>query len=123
MKVVCILLAGGLLFMPFLAARGAAPTTETKKAMKAPQAPPPVIDINRASAQDFEKLPGIGPVIAGQIVAYREKHGPFRRVQDLLAVRRIGHKTWKEIRPYLKVSDGEGREGEEGQKSKVKSQK
>jgi len=64
-----------------------------------------VIDINQATAGDFQKLPGIGPALAGRIVAFRAKHGPFRRVEDLLAVRGIGHKKWKAIRPFLKVGD------------------
>ena len=63
------------------------------------------IDINRASVEDFTKLPGIGPALARRIVAFREKHGPFRRVEDLLAIRGIGHKKWKAIRAYLKVGD------------------
>jgi len=67
------------------------------------QAPAVVLDINQASAADFATLPGIGPKLAGQIVAYREKHGPFRRVEDLLAIRGIGAKKWKAIRPHLRV--------------------
>jgi len=62
-----------------------------------------VLDINQASADDFATLPGIGPKLAGQIVAYREKHGPFRRVEDLLVIRGIGPKKWKAIRPHLHV--------------------
>jgi len=62
-----------------------------------------VIDINKASPEEFAKLPGIGPKRARQIVAFREKHGPFRRVEDLLAIRGIGHKKWKAIRPFLRV--------------------
>ena len=68
-----------------------------------------VIDINQATAEDFQKLPGIGPALAGRIVAYRKKHGPFRRVEDLLIVRGIGHKKWKAIRPYVKVGDEAGK--------------
>ena len=67
------------------------------------QAPAVVLDINQASADDFATLPGIGPKLAGQIVAYREKHGPFRRVEDLLVIRGIGPKKWKAIRPHLRV--------------------
>ena len=63
----------------------------------------PVIDINKASPEEFAKLPGIGPTRARQIVAFREKHGPFRRVEDLLAIRGIGHKKWKAIRPFIQV--------------------
>jgi competence protein ComEA len=62
-----------------------------------------VIDINRASAGDIQKLPGIGPELARQIVAYRQKHGPFRGVEELMAIRGIGHKKWKAIRPYIRV--------------------
>jgi competence protein ComEA len=72
-------------------------------------APSFVIDINQATAEDFQKLPGIGPALAGRIVAYRKKHGPFRRVEDLLVVRGIGHKKWKAIRPYLKVGGEAGK--------------
>jgi competence protein ComEA len=68
-----------------------------------------VIDINQATAEDFQKLPGIGPALAGRIVAYRKKHGLFRRVEDLLVVRGIGHKKWKAIRPFLKVSGDPGK--------------
>lgn len=69
------------------------------------KAEPRVLDINQASAKDFEGLPGIGPKLAGRIVAYREKHGPFRRVEDLLAVRGLGDGKWKAIRPYLRLED------------------
>ncbi len=61
------------------------------------------IDINHASAEEFEKLPGIGPELAKRIVRYREKHGPFRRIEDLMAVRGMGPKKWRAIRPYLRV--------------------
>jgi len=64
------------------------------------------IDINKATANDLQKLPGIGPGLAKQIVAYREKHGPFRRVEDLMVIRGIGFKKWKQIRPYVRVDDG-----------------
>jgi competence protein ComEA len=67
------------------------------------QASAVVLDINQASAEDFATLPGIGPRLAGQIIAYREKHGPFRRVEDLLIIRGIGPKKWKAIRPHLRV--------------------
>ena len=63
------------------------------------------IDINKATATDLQRLPGIGPSLAKQIVAYREKHGAFRRVEDLMAIRGIGFKKWKQIRPYVRVGD------------------
>jgi comEA protein len=63
------------------------------------------IDINKATVNDLQKLPGIGPSLAKQIVAYREKHGPFRRVEDLMVIKGIGFKKWKEIRPLVRVGD------------------
>ena len=85
--------------------RIASPQQEEKES----QATVFTIDINHAGEQDFAKLPGIGPKLARRIVAFREKHGPFRRVEDLLAIRGIGHKKWRKIRPYLQVRDEAGK--------------
>ena len=77
--------------------------TPTKQVRKEETAPVSVIDVNQATEADFVRLPGIGPKLARRIVAYREKHGPFRRVEDLLVIRGIGHKKWRRIRPFLRV--------------------
>ncbi len=69
-----------------------------------------LIDANKASVEDFARLPGIGPKLAERIVIFRKKHGPFRRVEDLLAIRGIGHKKWKALKPYLRVGSGGGEE-------------
>jgi len=85
----------------------AMPSTQNQKPSKVPAV---LVDINRASVEDFEKLPGIGPKLARQIVAYRQKHGPFRRVEDLMAIKGIGVRRWKKLRPLIKVGgDGESR--------------
>jgi competence ComEA-like helix-hairpin-helix protein len=65
------------------------------------------IDINKAQVEDFQKLPGIEPSLARQIVEYRSKHGPFQRVEDLLALKKIGYQKWKSIKPYLKVESSQ----------------
>src|SRR5512136_2583763 len=59
--------------------------------------PPPVqkmeifhIDVNLATQKDFEKLPYIGPVLAQKIIECRNKHGRFRKIDDLLQVKGIG---------------------------------
>jgi len=81
-----------------------------KETRRTAEAPATAVDINRAAVEDFSRLPGIGPKLAQRIVAFREKHGPFRRVEDLLAIRGIGHKKWKKIRPFLRVgTDSEAR--------------
>lgn len=48
------------------------------------------VRINDASAGELEQLPGVGPVLAGRIAAYRDENGPFRAVEDLLDVPGIG---------------------------------
>jgi len=81
-----------------------------RRAGRGAEAPATVIDLNRATVEDLSKLPGIGPKLAQRIVRFREKHGPFRRVEDLLAIRGIGHKKWKKIRPFLRVgTEGGGK--------------
>lgn len=62
------------------------------------------IDINKARAEAFELLPGIGPVLAGRIVARREKRGGFEKEEDLLQVRGIGPRTLERIRSRIAIA-------------------
>ena len=62
-----------------------------------------LIDINSAQAEELEVLPGIGPVLAGNIVEYRQRNGPFGEVEDLLAVPGIGPGKLEAIRPFITV--------------------
>ncbi len=62
------------------------------------------VDINRATRDELEALPGIGPVLAGRILEYRERHGPFRSLDDLLKVKGIGPKTVARIAPFVAVT-------------------
>jgi comEA protein len=61
------------------------------------------VEINSATVEDLQKVPGIGPTLAGRIVEFREEHGPFERIEDLLNVQGIGERTLERMRPYLKV--------------------
>jgi competence protein ComEA len=67
--------------------------------------PPQKIDINRAEPWLLEALPGIGETRAQAIVDYRNKNGPFRRIEDLLQVKGIGEGTFEKIRDYVTVLD------------------
>jgi competence ComEA-like helix-hairpin-helix protein len=71
-------------------------------AQKKPPAKP--IDINAATTQQLQQLPGVGPVIAKSILDFREKSGPFRRVEELLAIRGISAARFKAIAPYVMVA-------------------
>lgn len=59
------------------------------------------IRINRATAEELDLLPGIGPAKAAAIIESREQDGPFTSVKDLERVSGIGPKTAEQIGPYL----------------------
>jgi competence ComEA-like helix-hairpin-helix protein len=61
------------------------------------------ININKASVQDLEKLPGIGTVLAERIVAHRNQHGPFQRVEHLMLVKGISEKKFHDIERMITV--------------------
>lgn len=61
------------------------------------------VDINRATAAELERLPEIGPSLAKDILAYRAKHGAFRRPEELQEVPGIGPKTYDALQDYVRV--------------------
>ena len=70
------------------------------------------VDINTAGAEELKLLRGVGDVLAERIIAYREEHGPFRRVDDITLVRGIGSAVLENNRERLTVS-GLSADGEE----------
>jgi competence protein ComEA len=81
------------------------PAQSSNESASQSKQPVAIIDINHATAEDFATLPGIGPELARRIVGFREKHGPFRRVEDLMVIKGMGRKKWRAIRPYIRVAD------------------
>jgi competence protein ComEA len=61
------------------------------------------ININTASAEQLESLPGVGPATARAIIEYRKQHGGFQSVDELIEVRGIGPKKLEQIRPHVVV--------------------
>ncbi len=61
------------------------------------------LNLNTATADQLLLLPGVGPSKAERVVAWRGKHGPFKRVQDLRKVKGFGYKTLKKLEPNLDV--------------------
>ena len=66
--------------------------------------PAPLVNLNTATAADFEKLPGIGPAMAIRIVEYRQKNGNFKKVEELMNVQGIGEKTFLRLKPLVTVA-------------------
>lgn len=61
------------------------------------------LDLNRATVAELEALPGVGPVLAGRIIEWREKNGRFRTVAELDSVSGVGPALVAELTPLLKV--------------------
>ena len=94
----CLVVFSSLLALPALAApQGKGPATTGAKSTA-------VVNINTASASDFEALPGIGAKTATRIVDYRQKNGPFKKVEELMNVRGIGEKNFLKLKPQLTVA-------------------
>ena len=64
---------------------------------------PQLVNVNTAAAEELETLPGIGEVLAAAIISYREEHGPFTSVDQLVDVSGIGDATLEEIRDLVTV--------------------
>ncbi|MGB7923459.1 MAG: helix-hairpin-helix domain-containing protein [Pyrinomonadaceae bacterium] len=63
----------------------------------------PLVDINTASPEQLESLPGIGRSLAARIIAHRERYGRFRRVEHLMMVRGIGERRFRRMRAAIKA--------------------
>jgi competence protein ComEA len=65
---------------------------------------PQRVDINRAGAWLLEALPGVGEARAQAIIAYRERHGPFRDTHELTRVPGFGEATFEDIQDLITVA-------------------
>lgn len=63
-----------------------------------------LLDLNRATEQDFDALPGIGPRLAERIMEYRQSVGAFHTLDELRDVKGIGSKKFERIRPLVTVT-------------------
>ena len=60
-----------------------------------------VVNINTADADQLQLLPRVGPALAGRIIAYREANGPFRTIEEIVAIKGIGDSSLERLEPYL----------------------
>lgn len=63
-----------------------------------------LVDLNTATRSELESLQGIGPTKAQSIIDYRQKNGPFTRIEDLANVKGIGKATVEKLKGDLTVS-------------------
>jgi competence ComEA-like helix-hairpin-helix protein len=71
------------------------------EAKKKPPARP--VNINTATSEELQQVPGIGPATAEKILQMRKSYGAFKSVDDLLAIRGLGPKRLEKMRKYLTV--------------------
>lgn len=74
--------------------------SSTGRAGESPVGP---VNLNTAQESELDALPGVGPAIAGRIVAWREQHGGFTEVEELTEVSGIGPATLERLRPLVTV--------------------
>jgi len=95
-RAICSLVAIGVL----LAAQGHAQSARQSDAAK----PLTVVNLNTAGVAELAVLPGIGEKTAARIVDYRQKNGPFKKIEDLMNVQGIGEKSFLKLKPQLTVA-------------------
>lgn len=82
------------------------PRLAPQPAVPQPVTPLPPVNVNRASADELERLPRVGPALAKRIVEWRERHGPFQGLDDLRHVRGIGPTTVRLLDSLVTFSGG-----------------
>jgi competence protein ComEA len=63
-----------------------------------------VVNINSASTTDLATLPGIGAKTAARIVEYRQKNGPFKKIEELMNIRGVGEKNFLKLKEQITVA-------------------
>ena len=81
----------------------AAPTTSARQADKAGGATA-ALNLNSATLEQLQALPGIGPKTAQLIVEYRQKSGGFKKVEELMNIKGIGEKSFLKLKPMVIVT-------------------
>ena len=80
-----------------------APAAVAEPNAPADPAPDKLVVLNTASSEELQSLPGVGPKRAEAILALRTRIGRFRRVEDLLRVKGIGHASLRRLKPRVLV--------------------
>jgi competence protein ComEA len=63
-----------------------------------------LLNLNTATVEQLDRLPGVGPKTAALIIEYRQKNGGFKKIEDLMNVRGIGEKSFLKIRALITVT-------------------
>ena len=70
----------------------------------------PSLNLNTATQADLEKLPGVGPATAKQILDYRQKNNGFKKIEELMNIKGIGEKSFLKLKPLVTVAPAKTQE-------------
>ena len=87
-----------------LAAGAAAARTEHADQQTTSQPASQLLNLNTATQAELEKLPGVGPSTAKQIIEYRQKNNGFKKVEELMNIKGIGEKSFLRLKPLVTVT-------------------
>ena len=85
-----------------------APLAFAQEAPAKSAAAPAAVNLNAATPEQLEALPGIGPRAAQRIVEFRTKNGGFKKVEDLMKIQGIGERSFLRLRPLVTVGSVKG---------------
>ncbi|HEX5706017.1 MAG TPA: helix-hairpin-helix domain-containing protein [Pyrinomonadaceae bacterium] len=83
--------------------RARAETEAAQKDIRRAESGASRVNLNTATRAELERLPGVGPSLASRIVEHRERHGPFRRPEHLIAVRGFSERRFRTLRDLIEV--------------------
>jgi competence protein ComEA len=86
-----------------VAAHPLAQSAPAKTDAPAPK-PAAMVNLNTATEADLQELPGIGTKVAARIVEYRQKKGPFKKIEELMNVQGVGEKSFLKLRSQITVA-------------------
>jgi len=95
----CVLVLTLSVLAPTWTATAAARPTQDAKASGVT-----LVNLNTATVEQLDRLPGVGPKTAALIVEYRQKNGGFKKVEDLMNVRGIGEKGFLKLKELITVT-------------------
>lgn len=97
---VATILFGGAFMLPLERAHAAQPKATLQLQE---QTSMPVININKATAEELDAIRGVGPVLADRIIKFREQNGGFKNVDDLSKVRGISGAKFQKIKDQVTI--------------------